>query len=206
MYARHNHHCGHGFQYPSLRTNRCTARGRTEVVVVTGTRIQTPGTTSSSPITSVGAAELQFQQSSEVEKVLRDLPITVPGDGENTNNGTAGATTVNLRDLGAQRNLILIDGKRVTPYNINGLVDISIVPAAMLERVDIVTGGASAVYGSDAISGAINFVLKRNFEGVEANYETSTTGVSDGRTHNAALAFGAALPDERGNVAFALSY
>jgi iron complex outermembrane recepter protein len=197
---------GMSFVAPAFAQTATPPLAEDEVVVVTGTRIQTPGTTSSSPITSVGAAELEFNQSSEVEKVLRDLPITVPGDGENTNNGTAGATTVNLRDLGAQRNLIMIDGKRVTPYNINGIVDISIVPSAMLERVDIVTGGASAVYGSDAISGAINFVLKRNFEGVEANYETSTTGVSDGRTHNASLAFGSALPDDRGNVAMAFSY
>lgn len=177
-----------------------------DVVVVTGTRIQTPGTTSSSPITSVGTTELQYQQSSEVEKVLRNLPITVPGDGQNTNNGTAGATTIDLRDLGPQRNLIMIDGKRVTPYNIDGIVDVSIVPAAMLERVDIVTGGASAVYGSDAISGAINFVLKRNFEGVEVGTEYSYTGEGDGATYNAFVALGAALPDDRGNVAMAITY
>lgn len=192
---------------PAVAQTAPAAAGEEEsTVVVTGTRIQTPGNTSSSPITTVGTTELQYQQSSEVEKVLRGLPITVPGDGENTNNGTAGATTINLRDLGAQRNLIMIDGKRVTPYNINGIVDVSIVPAAMLQQVDIVTGGASAVYGSDAISGAINFVLKRNFEGVEAGIEHSYTGEGDGQTYNAFVALGAALPDDRGNVAMAITY
>lgn len=177
-----------------------------ETVIVTGTRIQTPGTSSSSPINTIGAAELDLQQSSEVERVLRNLPITVPGDGGNTNNGTAGVTTVNLRDLGPQRNLIMIDGKRVTPYNINGIVDVSVVPTALLERVDIVTGGASAVYGSDAISGAINFVLRRNFEGFEVNYERSVTGVNDGETNNLSLVLGANTPDDRGNVAFVANY
>ncbi len=198
---------GMAFAAPAFaQTATATDDKVAEVVVVTGTRIQAPGTTSSSPITTVGADELSLQQSSEVEKVLRNLPITVPGDGANTNNGTAGATTVNLRDLGAQRNLLMIDGKRITPYNFNGIVDVSIVPAAMLEGVDIVTGGASAVYGSDAISGAINFRLKRNFEGVEVDFERSTTELNDGLTQNLSIAMGANMPDDRGNVALALNY
>jgi outer membrane receptor protein involved in Fe transport len=198
---------GLGFTAPAFAQTAAAAPEKAaEVVIVTGTRIQTPGTTSSSPITSVGAAELEFQQSSEIEKVLRNLPITVPGDGGNTNNGTAGVTTIDLRDLGAQRNLVMVDGKRVTPYNINGVVDISIIPAAMLDRVDIVTGGASAVYGSDAISGAVNFVLKRNFEGVEVNYEHSRAGKDDGRTSNGSIALGANTPDGKGNVAVAMNF
>jgi outer membrane receptor for ferrienterochelin and colicin len=84
-------------------------------IVVTGTRIQAPGIVSSSPIATIGAEELAQQNQSQVERILRVLPISVPGDGENTNNGTAGVATVNLRGLGAQRNLIMIDGKRVTP-------------------------------------------------------------------------------------------
>src|SRR5688500_83021 len=129
-------------------------------IVVTGTRISVPGAESSSPILSVGAAEIESQLQPEVEKILRVLPITVAGDGQNANNGSAGAATVNLRGLGPQRNLVLINGKRATPYNYNGLVDTSTIPTALIERIDIVTGGASAVYGSDAIAGAINFVLK----------------------------------------------
>ena len=148
-----------------------------EQVVVTGTRITLPGVESSSPIFSVGAAEIQILQQPEVEKIVRILPISAPSDGQNANNGTAGAATINLRGLGAQRNLILMDGKRLTPYNFNGLVDTSIIPTALVERLDIITGGASAVYGSDAISGALNFVMKKDFEGAELNTDWSFTEI-----------------------------
>jgi iron complex outermembrane receptor protein len=177
-----------------------------QVVVVTGTLIQQPGLESASPITSVGIEEIGFQQASEVEKLMRNLPITVPGDGANVNNGTAGASTINLRGLGAQRNLILIDGKRATPYNVAGQVDVSQIPVGALERMDILTGGASAVYGSDAISGAINFVLRRDFEGVELDNEYSVTGANDGEIFNHSLLLGANLADGRGNVALAVNY
>lgn len=197
---------GAAFAQPVQQAAAESAPRTQDVVIVTGTRIQTPGVVSSSPITTVGGAEIALQQVAEAEKLLRNLPITVPGDGANVNNGTAGVSTVNMRGLGAQRNLILLDGKRMTPYNIDGQVDVSIVPVAMLDRVDIVTGGASAVYGSDAISGAINFVLKRDFEGVELDLEHSRTGDNDGALTNASLALGANLGDGRGNVAMVMNY
>ena len=177
-----------------------------EEVVVTGSRITTPGLQSASPITSIGAAEIALQQTSEVEQVLRFLPSTIPGDNPARNNGTAGATTVDLRGLGPQRNLIMIDGKRITPYNENGRVDVSVVPTALLERVDVITGGASAVYGSDAISGVVNFVFKKNFEGVEFDTGYSQTGQKDGATYRAALTLGANAPDGKGNIAMSLGY
>ena len=121
------------------------ATARQATVYVTGTRIQSPGIVSSSPIATVGREDLDVAQTVEVERLFKDLPITVPGDGQNTNNGTAGATTVNLRALGTQRSLILVDGKRMTPFDVNGQVDVSAIPVNMLERVDVVTGGASAV-------------------------------------------------------------
>ncbi|MGH8236987.1 MAG: TonB-dependent receptor plug domain-containing protein, partial [Steroidobacteraceae bacterium] len=175
-------------------------------VVVTGTRITSPGAVSSSPIYSVGADEIQLQQQPEVERILRVLPITAASDGQNANNGTAGAATVNLRALGAQRNLILINGKRATPYNFNGLVDTSIIPTALIERIDIVTGGASAVYGSDAISGALNFILKRDFEGVELNSDFSETSESDGKVKTASLTMGTNIADGSGNLVLSINY
>jgi outer membrane receptor protein involved in Fe transport len=175
-------------------------------VTVTGTRITAPGTVSSSPIYSVGAAEIQMQQQPEIEKILRVLPITTPSDGQNANNGTEGAATINLRGLGAQRNLVLINGKRVTPYNFDGLVDTSTIPTALVERIDIVTGGASAVYGSDAISGALNFILKRDFEGVEFDSNFSQTGDSDGDIRTASLTLGSNVADGRGNVVLSLNW
>src|SRR6187549_3866318 len=96
-------------------------------VVVTGTRITVPGVTSSSPIYTVDSEAIEKLQQPEVEMIFRRLSIALPSDGQNANNGTAGAATVDLRGLGPQRNVILIDGKRLTPYNFNGLVDTSVI-------------------------------------------------------------------------------
>jgi outer membrane receptor protein involved in Fe transport len=198
---------GFAFAAPALaQTAPTEAEAATEVVVVTGTRITAPGVQSASPITSIGAAELLLTQVAEPEKLLRSLPSTIPGDGENVNNGTAGVTTVNLRGLGAGRNLVLMDGKRMTPYNINGIVDVSTVPQAMLERIDILTGGASTVYGSDAMSGVINFVLKRDFEGVELDVKRTITGDNDGQIVTVSAAIGANLDDGRGNAALSFNW
>ena len=177
-----------------------------EELVVTGSRIQVPGLESASPIVTVGAAEIGLQQQPEVEKIIRFLPISVPSDGDAVNNGTAGVSTINLRGLGAQRNLVLIDGQRVTPYNTDGRVDVSVIPTAFLERIDVITGGASAVYGSDAISGAINFVLKKNFEGVELDTKYQVTGEGDGEVVTTSLTFGSNVADGRGNVAMSMNY
>jgi iron complex outermembrane recepter protein len=177
-----------------------------EQITVTGTRIAVPGLESSSPIYSVGESEIELQQQPEVEKILRLLPITAPDDGQNVNNGTAGVATVNLRGLGAQRNLILVNGKRLTPYNIFGIVDTSIIPTALVERIDIITGGASAVYGSDAISGAINFVMKSDFEGIDVTSYYSQTEEGDGDNLNVSLTMGANSESGRGNVVANLNW
>lgn len=177
-----------------------------EQIVVTGTRITLPGVESSSPITTVGAEEIRLQQRTEVEQILRVLPVTLPSDGSNVNNGTAGAATVNLRGLGSQRNLILMDGKRLTPYNFNGLVDTSIIPTPLIERLDIITGGASAVYGSDAISGALNFIMKKDFEGVEVGADYSTTERGDGDITSLYSVLGANVADGRGNVVLGINW
>lgn len=177
-----------------------------EQVIVTGSRIRRPGLNSSSPITTVSTDELTFQQETEIEQVLRDLPSTIPGDGENVNNGTDGAATIDLRGLGPERNLVLINGRRMTPFNQNGRVDTSSIPVALVDRVDIITGGASAVYGSDAIAGAVNIVMKQNFQGFDVQATSSETGDSDGRTDNVSITLGSELADGRGNVAVNLSW
>ena len=175
-------------------------------VVVTGTRISAPGVTSSSPILSVSAADIDQLQQPEVEKIFRQLPITLPSDGQNVNNGTGGAATISLRGLGSQRNLIMLDGKRMTPYSIGGAVDTQTIPTAMIERIDIITGGASAVYGSDAISGAINFITKRDFSGIAINTDFSQTGESDGKIKSTDILLGANMADGRGNIVLGLNY
>lgn len=177
-----------------------------EAVRVTGTRIVIPGATSSSPIVTVRAEEFNLQQTPEVEQVLRTLPSTLPSDGSNANNGSAGVASLNLRGLGEQRGLILVDGKRISPYDINGIVDTSVIPTALLDRVDLVTGGASAVYGSDAMSGAVNFIMKRNFEGVDVSYTNGLSEKGDADRTSLSIAMGSNLADGRGNVSAALNY
>jgi len=130
-----------------------------ERISITGSRIFRPGATSASPISSVGAGEIKMLQTPQIEEVLRQLPSTIPGDGASVNNDTSGAATVNLRGLGEERTLILMNGRRMVPFNFDGIVDTNSVPVALIESVDVVTGGASAVYGSDAIAGAVNFVI-----------------------------------------------
>lgn len=148
-----------------------------EEIVVTGSRIASPNATSSSPIVAVSREDLNLQGIHDTGDLVDLLPqnITTGIDLSNTNNplsGPGGITTVNLRGLGPQRTLVLIDGRRLgvgdpNTGNPNPSPDINQIPAALIERVDVVTGGASAVYGSDAIAGVVNFIMKRNFEGVQ---------------------------------------
>lgn len=180
--------------------------GSDDVVVVTGTRIQSPNVVSSSPVTSVSEVELEFQQEANIERIFRNLPATIPGDGQNVNNGTVGAASIDLRGLGTNRSLILVDGKRLTPYSLTGIIDTQTIPVNMLERVDVVTGGASAVYGSDAMSGAVNFILKDDFEGVELSYEGRASEQSDGEQHHIGVLLGTNLNDGSGNVTASLGY
>lgn len=177
-----------------------------EEVVVTGTRIQDQNLIAVSPVTSIGSEEIALKQTPNIERIFRDLPITIPGDGENVNNGTAGQATLDLRGLGPERMLVLMDGKRLAPYDVDGIVSTDVIPINMLERVEIVTGGASAVYGSDAMSGAVNFVLRENFEGVELDFGYSDTdsakavnGGGEDTTYIHAL-FGLNFDNDRGNI------
>ena len=177
-----------------------------EEIVVTGTRIRTPGLVSNSPITSVDQAEISLRQPIAVEDFLRQLPASTPSIGPGTNNGANGAAQVNLRGLGANRNLVLIDGRRFVPFNLTGVVDTNSIPIGMLERVDLVTGGASAVYGADAVSGVVNFVLKRDFEGVDISASYGTSGEGDADQDRIDLVIGANTPDGRGNVTLGVGY
>jgi len=179
-----------------------------EEILVTGTRIKNPNVIAASPVMTIGMDEIGLKQTPNIERVFRDLPITIPGDGENVNNGTDGQATLDLRGLGPGRSLILIDGKRLAPYSVWGIVSTDVIPVNMVERVDIVTGGASAVYGSDAMSGAINFILRDDFEGFELGLGYSDTdsgqainGGGDDTTYINAL-FGVAFDDDRGHIVF----
>ncbi len=137
-------------------------------IVVTGTRIVRPNVTAAAPITSVTSADIRAQAAVNVEDVLNRLPQIAP-DAQQTYNDSDGRQRIKLRSLGFERTLVLIDGKRLGTQNGQ---DTGIIPTTLLERVDVLTGGASSVYGSDAVAGVVNFVLKKDFEGLQldANY------------------------------------
>ena len=175
-------------------------------VVVTGTRIAKPDLVSNSPISTVSAEQLEELNVINLETQLRQLPQFLPGATEYVNNGNPGAATINLRGLGSNRTLVLMDGKRLPPFGTSGAVDINLIPSAIVERVDIVTGGASAVYGSDAVSGVVNFITKKDFEGLQADYNASQYGEGDGRVMSAALTAGAKFADDRGSAILSFGY
>ena len=138
-------------------------------IVVTGTLISNPNLVSSSPVNVVSENELTLRNVNNVEQMIRELPGAVPGIGSAVNNGTGGFATANLRNLGSQRNLVLIDGDRLVPAAAGGTVDLNNIPTALVQRIDVLTGGASTTYGADAVSGVINFITKKNFSGMEAS-------------------------------------
>jgi iron complex outermembrane receptor protein len=142
-----------------------------EEVVVTGSRISSPNLTAISPITSVDAGYISSTNLTRTEDILNNLPMVFAGQNSTVSNGSDGTASVNLRGLGANRTLVLVNGRRLGPGQGSGtnVSDINEVPAALIERVDILTGGASSVYGADAVAGVVNFVLNTHFEGVKVD-------------------------------------
>jgi outer membrane receptor protein involved in Fe transport len=176
-----------------------------ESVQVTGTRITAPGTTSTSPISSVTAEEIKASQPIAVEEFIKGLSVAVPSIGQGTNNGSAGAATIDLRGLGPNRTLVLINGRRMVPFNLDGTVDTNSIPIALLSRVDLLTGGASVAYGADAVAGVVNFNLKKNFTGFDATTSYGgTTSDRDGKKKRTDITMGANLDDGRGNVVLSI--
>src|ERR1700686_2313778 len=142
-----------------------------EAVVVTGTRIRAPNLASESPVTAVSDEDIKDQGATNIESVLNEVPQFHTGQSNTTSNNSTGVANLNLRGLGPTRTLVLIDGRRLGPGDPQGAqgaaADVNFIPAALVSGVDVLTGGASAVYGSDAIAGVVNFHMIRDFEGVQ---------------------------------------
>lgn len=175
-------------------------------VSVTGSRIATPGLTTNSPVTSIERDDFLRTQPAAVEEFVKQLPSVLPSIGPGTNNGTTGAAEIDLRGLGSNRTLVLIDGRRPVPYNLSGVVDSNTIPLALLQSVDVLTGGASVVYGADAISGVANFILRRDFEGAELTTSYGQSNRGDGGRQRTELTLGSNLADGRGNVVLSMGY
>lgn len=177
-------------------------------VVVTGTRLQ--GTTNTpTPVTSVGEVRIEQLAPTTIADVLNDLPafrLTATSTENQRGNGNSGQTNVDLRGLGIQRTLTLVDGQRIVPTNLNGTFDVNLIPTELIERVDVVTGGASAAYGSDAVSGVVNFVLKDHIDGVIGSAQFGESEYGDNREPSASLGAGTNFAGGRGHVIFGADF
>jgi outer membrane receptor protein involved in Fe transport len=177
-----------------------------EEVVVTGSRITSPNLTAISPITSIDAGYIASSNYTRVEDILNNLPQVFAGQNSTVSNGSNGTASVNLRGLGANRTLVLVNGRRLGPGQGTGsnVSDINEVPAALIERVDILTGGASSVYGADAVAGVVNFVLNTHFEGarIDSSYSFYNHQNNNKRAQTAIDAAGDPEPDHSVNTGY----
>jgi len=177
-----------------------------DAISVTGSRISIPGVEASSPVASVERAEFLTAQPVAVESFLKELPAIAASIGTATNYGASGAATINMRHLGDNRTLVLIDGRRPIPFNLANVVDTNTIPLSLLQSVEVLTGGASVVYGADAVAGVTNFILRRDFEGVEFNMNWGETKYHDGARQNYEATFGALSDDGRANAVLSVGY
>ena len=181
-----------------------------EAIVVTGSRIARSGFTAPTPVTVVGEEQIARQGATNIAQVLNEIPAFRP---QSTPATTAifvsnlGASTADLRGLGGNRTLVLIDGRRVVASTVAGgsftpanTVDLNLVPTALLERVEVVTGGASAAYGSDAVAGVTNLIINRNLTGIRANLQYGQSDAGDNEEYLFSLALGDRFADDRGRV------
>jgi len=175
-------------------------------IVVTGSRIQNPNLEQSSPVQVVGETEIGLRQATNAEELIGDLPGVSPGASSAVNNGGAGFASLNLRGVGTNRNLVLLDGTRLVPSSLLSETDLNIIPVALIERAEIVTGGASSVYGADAIAGVANFITKRDFSGVELASTVGITERGDGARYRFDVTVGANFDDGRGNAVLNVGY
>ena len=166
-------------------TDGPAADDKGDVVVVTGSRIARQDFTAVSPVTTVGAEDVELTATLSVEQLLNELPQIIPGNTITSNNaGGEDFATIDLRGLGPARTLVLVDGERVPAASTTGVVDLNTIPAGLIERIEVVTGGASAVYGSDAIAGVVNFILKQDYEGAEIRSTVSSSEDGLGKEFN----------------------
>lgn len=179
---------------------------QSDEIVVTGSRIARPDLEVSSPVAVIGKEEIDYRQPNSAEDLLHELPSVRPSFGPGVNNGSDGSASVNLRGLGDNRTLVILDGRRLVPFGLDGTVDLNVIPTGLVQRVDVVTGGASSVYGADAVAGVVNFITRRDFSGFEAsgNYRVSEKG--DATQYRADVLVGANLADGRGNVVLGIGY
>ncbi len=188
----------------STKTSEESAQPDTQTlegITVTGTRIKSQSMTASSPVSEIDGQDFRITGATRADDLVNQFPQMSPYFDNFMNNGATGYPTVDLRGLGPGRTLTLVNGQRLPPGSAESS-DISIVPAAVIKRVDLLTGGASAVYGSDAIAGVVNFVLDTDFEGVSLNAGTSAYQHDNGNTYMQGLMDSRGFKYPKGNTGF----
>lgn len=179
-------------------------------IVVTGSRIARPELNSAAPVTAITSDQLALSGNTGAGDIIQYIPAlfsSVTSDLSATRAGIFGGTQLNLRDLGAARTLVLVNGRRhVAGSAGTAIVDVETIPTALIDRVDVLTGGASSVYGSDAVSGVVNYVLKRDLDGFVFDGQVGVSERADAGDYFISGAYGKNFADDRGNVTVALSY
>src|SRR5215469_9078531 len=182
-------------------------------VVVTGSRIASRSYTSDSPLVGVSAAQIASAGQVSLDSALGQMPQFAAAQGQTETGDAQGATGFqggqsysDLRGLGPERTLVLLDGQRLVPTNPNGAIDLNVIPMAMIEGVDVITGGASAVYGSDAMAGVVNFRLRQHFHGIQVSYQHGATTSGFGPEDSVSVLMGGNFDHNRGNAVVDLEY
>lgn len=186
-------------------TQSTTPEAPGEDIVVTGSRIASPGAVSASPLQTIGAAQIRQQGAINVQEVLQLNPVFGTPGISRTNSSfatqSAGVATVNLRNLGEDRTLVLVNGRRfVSGVPGSNAVDLNVIPTQFLDRVDVLTGGASAVYGSDAVAGVVNMIYKTKFDGLQIDGQFGISPQGDGADKQVNVLAGKNFADGRGNI------
>ena len=180
-----------------------------EEVVVTGSRITRRDFVSPSPLVTTEMEDVSTSGKATIDDYLRNLPQFGPGTGDfsnDSNGGTAGRATLNLRNLGAKRNLVIMDGRRLISSGTDGAIDINTIPTLAIGNIEVITGGASATYGSDALSGVVNFKTRTDLDGFEIDVQGSTLDDEGDNNYRLGVAFGTDYADGRGNLLLTAEY
>jgi outer membrane receptor protein involved in Fe transport len=183
-----------------------------DVIVVTGSRIARDVTDASTPIQIINADEIKLSGATSIDKVLNDQPqfVAATNGGATANTvpagSAAGAAYVNLRGFGPTRSLTLVNGRRFAIFGPEQVTDLNTIPTALIERTEVVTGGSSAVYGSDAITGVVNFIMKDDFEGVKVGGQYGFDSSTSTPTFSTDLTIGGNFAEGKGNAVVSLNY
>ncbi|WP_327466563.1 TonB-dependent receptor plug domain-containing protein [Sphingopyxis sp.] len=179
-------------------------------IIVTGSRTINDGTRAPTPVTVIGSHQLKQASPGPIGEALQQLPVfrgsTNSTTGTVSSNEPRAGNFLNLRNLGPQRTLLLVDGRRIAPSSVIGATDTNLIPQDLVKRVDVVTGGASAAYGSDAVSGVVNFILDTRFEGLRGEVVGGISNYGDGRTFKASVTAGTGFGDGRGRIVVSGTY